>query len=52
MSRRLLYCGLVAGPLFVLTFLLEGVFKDDGYEVLRHPGQLLGARAERLDRRP
>jgi hypothetical membrane protein len=37
MTRRLLYCGLVAGPVFVLTFLIEGALKGDGYEVLRHP---------------
>jgi hypothetical membrane protein len=37
MTKRLLNCGLVAGPVFVLTFLLEGVFKNDGYDVLRHP---------------
>ncbi|MFI5711847.1 DUF998 domain-containing protein [Kribbella sp. NPDC051620] len=35
--NRLLYCGLLAGPLFVLTFLLEGAFKGDGYSQLRHP---------------
>ena len=37
MTKRLLYCGVVAGPLFVLTFLIEGVTKGHGYEVLRHP---------------
>jgi hypothetical membrane protein len=36
-SNRLLYCGMLAGPLFVLTFLLEGAFKGDGYHPLRHP---------------
>jgi hypothetical membrane protein len=35
--NRLLYCGLLAGPLFVLTFLLEGAFKGAGYGQLRHP---------------
>ncbi|GAA3552881.1 DUF998 domain-containing protein [Kribbella ginsengisoli] len=35
--NRLLDCGLLAGPLFVLTFLLEGFFKGDGYSQLRHP---------------
>ncbi|MDX3000630.1 DUF998 domain-containing protein [Kribbella solani] len=33
----LLRCGLVAGPLFVVTFLLEGAFKGSGYDALRHP---------------
>ena len=37
MTKRLLYCGLAAGPLFVLAFLIEGALKNDGYEVLRHP---------------
>ncbi|WP_328329080.1 DUF998 domain-containing protein [Kribbella sp. NBC_00382] len=36
-GNRLLYCGLLAGPLFVLTFLIEGMFKGDGYDSLRHP---------------
>lgn len=36
-TRRLLYCGLVAGPLFVLAFLIQGIAKSDGYEFLRHP---------------
>lgn len=34
--NRLLYCGVVAGPLFVLTFLVNGAFVD-GYSPLRHP---------------
>ncbi|WP_238011175.1 DUF998 domain-containing protein [Dactylosporangium sp. AC04546] len=33
---RLLYAGLLAGPLFVGTFLLEGAFRD-GYDPMRHP---------------
>ncbi|MEV6410228.1 DUF998 domain-containing protein [Kribbella sp. NPDC051718] len=37
MRTRLLNCGLLAGPLFVLTFLLEGAFKGNGYSQLRHP---------------
>ena len=32
----MLRCGLLAGPLFVVTFLLEGAFRD-GYDPLRHP---------------
>lgn len=35
--NRLLYCGLLAGPLFVLTFLIAGASRGDGYDVLRHP---------------
>ncbi|WP_433727270.1 DUF998 domain-containing protein [Actinoplanes sp. CA-051413] len=34
--RFLLLCGLLAGPLFVGSFLLEGAFRD-GYDPLRHP---------------
>jgi hypothetical protein len=34
--NRLLTCGLVAGPLFVIAFLLEGAFRD-GYDPMRHP---------------
>lgn len=37
MTRRLLACGFVAGPLFVLAFLVEGAIKSDGYDVVRHP---------------
>jgi hypothetical protein len=36
-TRRLVSCGLVAGPLFVLTFLVEGALKGSGYDALRHP---------------
>jgi len=35
--RRLVYCGLVAGPLVVLAFLLEGWTRGDGYDPMRHP---------------
>jgi len=34
--NRLLTCGLLAGPLFVVAFLLEGAFRD-GYDPMRHP---------------
>jgi len=37
MTRRLLACGLVAGPLFVLAFLIEGAVRSGGYDALRHP---------------
>jgi hypothetical protein len=36
-TARLVRCGLVAGPLFVIVFLLEGAFKGSGYDALRHP---------------
>lgn len=35
-TRRLLRCGLAAGPVFVAAFLLEGAARD-GYQPLRHP---------------
>jgi hypothetical membrane protein len=35
-TRRLLRCGLAAGPVFVTAFLLEGATRD-GYRPLRHP---------------
>jgi hypothetical protein len=35
-TRRLLRCGLAAGPVFVTAFLLEGAVRD-GYRPLRHP---------------
>jgi Protein of unknown function (DUF998) len=35
-TRRLLWCGAVAGPLFILTALAEGATRAD-YEPLRHP---------------
>ncbi len=34
--NRLLVGGLIAGPVFVVTFLLEGAFRD-GYDPMRHP---------------
>jgi hypothetical protein len=36
LTRRLLQSGLVAGPLFVGTFLVEGLTWD-GYQPMRHP---------------
>ncbi|MEU4608159.1 DUF998 domain-containing protein [Kribbella sp. NPDC023972] len=36
-TRRLVSCGLVAGPLFVVTFLVQGTLKGSGYDALRHP---------------
>ncbi len=35
-ARRLLRCGVAAGPVFVTVFLLEGAARD-GYRPLRHP---------------
>jgi Protein of unknown function (DUF998) len=35
-TRRLLRCGVAAGPAFVTVFLIEGVVRDD-YRPLRHP---------------
>jgi hypothetical protein len=35
-TRGLLRCGVVAGPVFVTAFLLEGAVRD-GYRPLRHP---------------
>jgi hypothetical protein len=35
-TRRLLRCGVAAGPVFAGVFLLEGVIRD-GYRPLRHP---------------
>src|SRR5688500_5416139 len=37
MTRRLLWCGVVAGPLFVLSFLVQGAVKGGGYDPMRHP---------------
>ena len=34
--NRLLAAGLLAGPLFVVSFLLQGAFRD-GYDPMRHP---------------
>ncbi|MER7457530.1 DUF998 domain-containing protein [Micromonospora sp. NPDC126480] len=36
LTRALLLCGIVAGPLFVLAFLVDGALRDD-YDPLRHP---------------
>ena len=35
-TRRLLRCGVAAGPVFVAAFLVEGAVRDD-YRPLRHP---------------
>ena len=35
-TRRLLRCGVAAGPVFVVVFLIEGAVRD-GYRPLRHP---------------
>jgi hypothetical protein len=35
-TRRLLRCGVAAGPVFIAVFLLEGAVRD-GYRPLRHP---------------
>ena len=35
-TRKLLVAGAVSGPLFIATFLLEGMFRQD-YNPLRHP---------------
>ena len=35
-TRRLLRCGVAAGPVFVVVFLFEGAVRD-GYRPLRHP---------------
>ncbi|GAB2630904.1 DUF998 domain-containing protein [Kribbella swartbergensis] len=36
-TSRLLSCGLPAGPLFVTAFLIQGAFKGEGYDPVRHP---------------
>lgn len=36
-TRWLLSCGLVAGPLFTLAYLVEGAARGDSYNALRHP---------------
>jgi hypothetical protein len=36
-TRRLVSCGLLAGPLFVSAFLIQGALKGDGYDPVRHP---------------
>jgi Protein of unknown function (DUF998) len=35
-TRRLLWCGVAAGPVFIAVFLVEGAIRD-GYRPLRHP---------------
>jgi len=35
-TRRMLWCGVAAGPVFATAFLLEGAVRD-GYRPLRHP---------------
>ncbi len=40
-NRRLLRCGVAAGPIFVAVFLLDGAVRD-GYRPLRHPVSSLG----------
>jgi len=41
LTRRLLGCGVLAGPVFVSTFLLDGATRS-GYDPLRHPVSSLG----------
>jgi hypothetical protein len=36
-TGRLVSCGLLAGPVFVTAFLIQGALKGSGYDVLRHP---------------
>jgi Protein of unknown function (DUF998) len=36
-TRRLLRCGVAAGPAFVAVFAVEGAVRNDGYRPLRHP---------------
>jgi hypothetical protein len=40
MTRRLLICGLLAGPLFIAVALVQAVSRD-GYDLGRHPISLL-----------
>ncbi|GIF96430.1 DUF998 domain-containing protein [Catellatospora citrea] len=35
--KALCTCGVLAGPLFVVAFLIQGVVKPGGYDALRHP---------------
>ncbi|GAA3508363.1 hypothetical protein FHR32_008366 [Streptosporangium album] len=35
-TKKLLVCGAIGGPLFVIAFLIEGVTRAD-YDPLRHP---------------
>ncbi|MER7248233.1 DUF998 domain-containing protein [Kribbella sp. NPDC000426] len=41
LTDRLLACGVIAGPLFVVVFMLESAFKGAGYSALRHPASSL-----------
>ncbi|MFG1818022.1 DUF998 domain-containing protein [Kribbella sp. NPDC049174] len=36
-TNRLVSCGLLAGPVFITAFLIQGAFKGSGYDALRHP---------------
>ncbi|MEI8408268.1 MULTISPECIES: DUF998 domain-containing protein [unclassified Kribbella] len=36
-TSRLVSCGLLAGPVFVTAFLIQGALKGSGYDALRHP---------------
>lgn len=46
-TRRLLRCGVAAGPVFVAVFLLEGAVRD-GYRLSRGtPGEDVGAAGRR-----
>ncbi|MFI5952587.1 DUF998 domain-containing protein [Cryptosporangium sp. NPDC051539] len=38
---RLLTAGLIAGPLFTLAYLVEGVLRGHGYSAVRHPASSL-----------
>ncbi|GAB4052121.1 DUF998 domain-containing protein [Catellatospora paridis] len=35
--KALCTCGVLAGPLFVVAFLIQGAVKPGGYDALRHP---------------
>ena len=41
MKRNLLCCGIVAGPLFIVTSLIQA-FTRTGFDLARHPISLLG----------
>jgi hypothetical protein len=41
MKRKLLFCGIVAGPLFIATSLIHA-FTRTGFDLARHPISLLG----------
>lgn len=36
-TKALLTCGVIASPLFIVVFLIEGVARGGGYDSLRHP---------------